>query len=49
MATTWNPLNLMEALHRDIERAFGNAERCQRTVLPGGLFARASRTSLPHD
>ena len=24
MATTWNPLYVMEALHRDIERAFGN-------------------------
>ena len=25
MATTWTPLNVMEALHRDIERALGNA------------------------
>ena len=24
MATTWNPLDVMDALHRDIERAFGN-------------------------
>ena len=54
MATTWNPLNLMEALHRDIERAFGNAgvanEPFSRVAfLPGRAARRYPLINLYED
>ena len=54
MATTWNPLNLMEALRRDIERAFGNAgvvnEPFSRVAfLPGQAARRYPLINLYED
>jgi HSP20 family protein len=54
MATTWNPLNLMEALRRDIERAFGNAgvanEPFSRVAfLPGRAARRYPLINLYED
>ena len=54
MATTWNALNLMEALHRDIERAFGNAgvvnEPFSRVAfLPGRAARRYHLINLYED
>jgi hypothetical protein len=43
MATPWTPLNVMEALHRDMERAFGTAGVAHEP------FARAGRPALSPD
>ncbi|MHC4073704.1 MAG: Hsp20/alpha crystallin family protein [Planctomycetota bacterium] len=54
MATTWNPLNAMEALHRDIERAVGNEgvanEPFSRVAfLPGRAARRYPMINLSED
>ena len=54
MATTWNSLHVMEALHRDIERAFGNAgvanEPFSRVAfLPGRAARRYPMINLSED
>jgi HSP20 family protein len=54
MVSTWNPLNVMEALHRDIERAFGNAgvanEPFSRVAfLPGRAARRYPLINLYED
>jgi HSP20 family protein len=54
MATTWNPFNLMQALHRDIEWAFGNAgvanEPFSRVAfLPGRAARRYPLINLYED
>ena len=54
MATTWNPLHAMEALRRDIERAFGNAgvanEPFSRVAfLPGRAARRYPMINLSED
>lgn len=54
MASTWNPLNVMEALHRDIERAFGTAgvanEPFSRVAfLPGRAARRYPLINLYED
>jgi HSP20 family protein len=54
MATTWNPLNAMEALHRDIERAVGNGgvanEPFSRVAfLPGRAARRYPMINLSED
>jgi HSP20 family protein len=54
MATTWNPLNAMEALRRDIERTFGNAgvvnEPFSRVAfLPGRAARRYPMINLYED
>jgi HSP20 family protein len=54
MATTWNPLNVMEVLHRDLERAFGNGgvsnEPFSRVAfLPGRAARRYPLINLYED
>lgn len=54
MATTWNPLNVLEALHRDIERAVGNGgvanEPFSRVAfLPGRAARRYPLINLSED
>ena len=54
MATTWNPLYVMEALHRDIERAFGNADVANEpfsrvAFLPGRAARRYPLINLSED
>ena len=54
MATIWNPLNLMQALHRDIERAFGNASVANEpfprvAFLPGRAARRYPLINLYED
>ena len=54
MVTTWNPLNAMEALHRDIERAVGNGgasnEPFSRVAfLPGRAVRRYPMINLHED
>jgi HSP20 family protein len=54
MATTWNPLNVMEALHRDIERAFGNGDVSNEpfsrvAFLPGRAARRYPMINLYED
>ena len=54
MATTWNALNLMQALHRDIERAFGNVGVANEPVsrvafLPGRAARRYPLINLSED
>jgi HSP20 family protein len=44
MATTWNALNAMEVLHRDIERVFGNAGVANEPFSRGAFLpGRAAR------
>jgi HSP20 family protein len=44
MATIWNPLHVMEALHRDIERALGNAGVANEPFSRGAFLpGRAAR------
>jgi HSP20 family protein len=54
MATTWNSLNLMQALHRDIERAFGNESVANEpfsrvAFLPGRAARRYPMINLYED
>jgi len=54
MATTWNALNVMEALHRDIERAFGNQDVVNEpfsrvAFLPGRAARRYPMINLYED
>jgi HSP20 family protein len=54
MTTTWNPLNVMEALQRDIERAVGNGgvahEPFSRVAfLPGRAARRYPMINLSED
>ena len=54
MATTWNPLNLMQDLHRDIEQAFGNGSVAHEpfsrvAFLPGRAARRYPMINLYED
>lgn len=54
MVTTWNPSNVMEALRRDVERAFGNGgganEPFSRVAfLPGRAARRYPMINLSED
>jgi HSP20 family protein len=54
MVTTWNPSNVMEALRRDVERAFGNGSGANEpfsrvAFLPGRAARRYPMINLSED